>query len=328
MIKVAIAGGTGYTAGELLRILVNHPYVKIVSVLSTSMSGARVSEVHADLEGETELEFSKVLPDSRSESPDVLFLTIGHGLSREYLKNMDLSSECRIIDLAADFRTESTFGKRNFIYGLTEKNREEIKSSHDIANPGCFATAILLSLLPLAQRNWLNNEVHIHAITGSTGSGKSLRETSHFSYRHANVSVYKPFVHQHLTEIKQTIGTVVEDVPEINFVPLRGDFTRGILASIYTKVENDVDLCDYQSAYQEYYKNSPFVFMRHKPLSVKEVVNTNKGFIYLERHKGYLHITCVIDNLLKGASGQAVQNMNLMMGLKEDCGLRLKGSSF
>jgi N-acetyl-gamma-glutamyl-phosphate reductase len=328
MIKVAIAGGTGYTAGELLRILVNHPYVKIVSVLSTSMSGVKISEVHADLEGETELEFSEELPQEKSDSPDVIFLTIGHGLSRDYMCKIDLPGECRVIDLAADFRTDNVFGERNFVYGLTEMKKSEIAASHDIANPGCFATSILLALLPLAQNGWLKDEVHIHSITGSTGSGKSLRDTSHFSYRHANVSVYKPFEHQHLDEINHTISAIVESVPQINFVPLRGDFARGILTSLYTKTADDFDFNDYMSAYEKYYKNSPFVFLRQKSLSVKEVVNTNKAFIHLEIHKGYIHVTCVIDNLLKGASGQAVQNMNLMMGLEEDCGLRLKGSSF
>lgn len=328
MIKVAIAGGTGYTAGELLRILVNHPSVKIVSVLSTSMSGVKVSDVHADLEGETDIEFSDILPKDKSDYPDVLFLTIGHGLSREYLDKMNLSGECRVIDLAADFRTDNLFGDRNFVYGLSETNKSRIVDAHDIANPGCFATSILLALMPLAQKQWLNDEVHIHSITGSTGSGKSLKDTSHFSYRHSNVSVYKPFEHQHLNEINHTIGRMAEIVPEINFIPLRGDFTRGILTSLYTKMANDCDIDDYVNAYEVYYKDSPFVFLRNQTLSVKEVVNTNKAYIHLEKHKGYIHITCVIDNLLKGASGQAVQNMNLMMGLDEDCGLRLKGSSF
>lgn len=331
MIKVAIAGGTGYTAGELIRLLVNHPEVEIVAVLSSSAAGQEVSSVHRDLIGDTNLKFSSNLESENGRiEPDILFLTLGHGLSRDYLKEIGLSKGCKIVDLGNDFRLDSIYNQEQFIYGLCELNRSEIKEAKYVANPGCFATSITLALLPLAVRGELNSEIHIHAITGSTGAGKRKSDTSHFSYRDSNISVYKPFTHQHLGEIKKVLSgaAAIEDFPQINFVPIRGDFTRGIFASIYTKVKGDCSLEQMVTKYKEYYNSSSFVKISDSPLSLKEVVNTNKALLHIEMHNGYWHITSVIDNLLKGASGQAVQNMNLMFGLDETCGLKLKGSAF
>ena len=324
MIKASIAGGTGYTAGELLRILIHHPQVEIDSVLSTTSVGVSLSSVHRDLLGETDLVFSDSIGD-----PDVLFLCLGHGLSQKFLDNNEIPELCKVIDLGNDFRLEPTYQNRTFEYGLCELNKEAIKQANNIANPGCFATTILLALLPLANMKQLTNEIHIHAITGSTGAGKRPSDTSHFSYRDSNVSVYKAFSHQHLGEIKQTLSlgeTLI--VPEIQFVPMRGDFTRGIFASVYTKWDgalNEQELVDY---YKNFYKDSPFVFVSDEDISLKEVVNTNKGLLHISLHNGYVHITSITDNLLKGASGQAVQNMNLMFGLSETEGLHLKGSAF
>lgn len=331
MIKVAIAGGTGYTAGELIRLLINHPEVEIVAVLSSSAASQAVSSVHRDLIGDTTLKFSSNLESENGRiEPDILFLTLGHGLSRDYLKELGLSKECKIVDLGNDFRLDSIYNQEQFIYGLSELNRSELKEAKYVANPGCFATSITLALLPLAVRGELNSEIHIHAITGSTGAGKRISDTSHFSYRDSNISVYKPFTHQHLGEIKKVLSgtTSVDRFPQINFVPIRGDFTRGIFTSLYTKVDKERSLEEMVAIYKKFYKESPFVKVSDAPLSVKEVVNTNKALLHIESHNGYWYITSVIDNLLKGASGQAVQNMNLMFGLDEACGLKLKGSAF
>ena len=324
MIKVSIAGGTGYTAGELLRILIHHPQVQIDSVVSTTSVGISLSSVHRDLMGETDLTFS----DSIGK-PDVLFLCLGHGLSEKFLENYVIPSSCKIIDLGNDFRLNPAFQNRDFVYGLCELNKQEIQQANNIANPGCFATCILLALLPLANINKLTNEIHIHAITGSTGAGKRPSDTTHFSYRDSNMSVYKAFDHQHLGEIKKTLSlnkTLV--VPEIQFVPMRGDFTRGIFASVYTKWDDSLSEREMVDYYKNYYKDSPYVFVSDEDISLKEVVNTNKGLLHLSFHNGYIHITSIIDNLVKGASGQAVQNMNLMFGFAENEGLRLKGSAF
>ncbi|MCL2561573.1 MAG: N-acetyl-gamma-glutamyl-phosphate reductase [Rikenellaceae bacterium] len=316
MKKIAIAGGTGYTAGELLRLLLRHPSVEVGWVLSTTQAGESVAAVHRDLLGDTSLRFSETLPaDAR---PDVIFLALGHGLSRGYLDGLNLPPQCRVIDLGNDFRLDAEYGGREFIYGLTEARPGEIAAARNIANPGCFATAILLPLLPLAAHGLLTDEVHVHAVTGSTGAGKSLSETTHFSYRADNMSVYKPFAHQHLGEIRKTLGGAAQ----INFVPMRGGFTRGIFASIYTRAQCPPEV------FEEYYRTSPFVHISREPISMKEVVNTNKALIHVEAHDGYLHLTCAIDNLLKGASGQAVQNMNLMLGLPETAGLQLKATCF
>lgn len=324
MIKASIAGGTGYTAGELLRILINHPKVQLESVMSTTSVGVALSSVHRDLVGETDLVYTDAVGN-----PDVLFLCLGHGLSEKFLSNNEIPASCKVIDLGNDFRLEPTFQNRSFEYGLCELNKDAIKEASNIANPGCFATCILLALLPLAKMKQLTNEIHIHAITGSTGAGKRPSDTSHFSYRDSNVSVYKAFTHQHLDEIKQSLSlNATQNVPEIQFVPMRGDFTRGIFASVYTKwdgSQSEQEVIDY---YKKYYKDSPFVFVSDDDISLKEVVNTNKGLLHISFHNGYIHITSIIDNLVKGASGQAVQNMNLLFGFAENEGLLLKGSAF
>ena len=322
-IKVAIAGGTGYTGGELFRILLNHPNVEIVSATTTSSEGTPVASVHRDLIGETDLCFGQELND-----PDVIFLCLGHGISRQFVDTHDIKPECRIIDLGNDFRLDGDYAGRNFVYGLCESAREDVKKAHDVANPGCFATAIQLATLPLAAAGLIKDEIHVTAITGSTGAGKKPGETTHFSYRSDNISIYKLFTHQHLAEIKQNIERVSGDVPTVNFVPLRGDFTRGIFASVYTKAVEGMTQEEYRKLYEDYYAASPFVFHSNEGISMKEVVNTNKGLVHVELHDGYVHIASTIDNLVKGAAGQAVQNMNLMFGLPEDCGLRLKPSAF
>lgn len=328
-IRVAIAGGTGYTGGELFRILLNHPDVEIVAATTTSSEGTPVASVHRDLIGETDLCFGKDLND-----PDVIFLCLGHGISREFVDTHDIKPSCRIIDLGNDFRLDGNYAGRQFIYGLCESAREEIRQAHDVANPGCFATAIQLAALPLAAAGLINDEIHVTAITGSTGAGKKPVETTHFSYRSDNISIYKLFSHQHLAEIRQNLvrvgrqATESAETPVVNFVPLRGDFARGIFASVYTRAAEGMTLEDYRKLYEDYYADSPFVFHSAEGISMKEVVNTNKGLVHVELHDGYVHIASCIDNLVKGAAGQAVQNMNLMFGLPEDRGLRLKPSAF
>ena len=330
-IRVAIAGGTGYTGGELFRILLNHPEVEIVAATTTSSEGTRVDSVHRDLIGETDLCFSTELND-----PDVIFLCLGHGISRQFVDTHDIKSSCRIIDLGNDFRLDGDYARRHFVYGLCESAREQIREAHDVANPGCFATAIQLATLPLAAAGLINDEIHVTAITGSTGAGKKPGETTHFSYRSDNISIYKLFTHQHLAEIRQNLARVsgkagreaCGEEPAVNFVPLRGDFTRGIFASVYTRAAEGMTQEDYRKLFNDYYAASPFVFHSEEGISMKEVVNTNKGLVHVELHEGYVHIASCIDNLVKGAAGQAVQNMNLMFGLPEDTGLRLKPSAF
>ena len=323
-IKAAIAGATGYTGGELLRILLNHPDVEVVAATTTSEVGTPVSAVHRVLLGETDLCFGTQLND-----PDVIFLCLGHGISRQFVDTHDIKPECRIIDLGNDFRLDGNYAGRNFIYGLCESARDEIRTAHDVANPGCFATAIQLATLPLAANGLIRDEIHVTAITGSTGAGKKPGETTHFSYRNDNISIYKLFTHQHLAEIRQNLARVGEcDEPKVNFVPLRGDFARGIFASVYTKADEGMSEADYRKLYEDYYAESPFVHHSETGISMKEVVNTNKGLLHVELHDGYVHISSAIDNLVKGAAGQAVQNMNLMFGLPEDTGLRLKPSAF
>jgi N-acetyl-gamma-glutamyl-phosphate reductase len=324
-IRVAIAGGTGYTGGELFRILLNHPNVEIVAATTTSSEGTPVASVHRDLIGETDLCFGKELND-----PDVIFLCLGHGISRQFVDTHDIKPECRIIDLGNDFRLDGDYAGRHFVYGLCESARDQVRCSHDVANPGCFATAIQLATLPLAAAGLINDEIHVTAITGSTGAGKKPGETTHFSYRSDNISIYKLFTHQHLAEIRQNLERVSENgkEPIVNFVPLRGDFARGIFASVYTRAVEGMSQEDYQKIFEDYYAASPFVFHSAEGISMKEVVNTNKGLVHVELHDGYVHIASCIDNLVKGAAGQAVQNMNLMFGLPEDSGLRLKPSAF
>ena len=323
MIRAAIAGGTGYTGGELFRILLGHPEVQIVAATTTSSDGVAVSSVHRDLTGETDLCFGTEL-----NNPDVIFLCLGHGISRQFLDTHDISPECRIIDLGNDFRLDGDYAGRHFVYGLCECSRDAVSNAHDIANPGCFATAIQLALLPLASAGLINDEVHVSAITGSTGAGKKLSETSHFSYRDNNISIYKLFTHQHLGEIRKNIGEIAGKEPVVNFVPFRGDFTRGIFVSVYTRAAEGVSEADYRKMFEKYYSPSPFVFHSDTGISLKEVVNTNKALLHVELHDGYVHISSVIDNLVKGAAGQAVQNMNLMFGLPETAGLKLKPSAF
>ncbi len=324
-IRVAIAGGTGYTGGELFRILLNHPNAEIVAATTTSSEGTPVASVHRDLIGETNLCFGKEL-----NNPDVIFLCLGHGISRQFVDTNEISPECRIIDLGNDFRLDGDYAGRHFVYGLCESAREEIAEAHDIANPGCFATSIQLAALPLAAAGLMKDEIHVTAVTGSTGAGKKPGDTTHFSYRTDNISIYKLFSHQHLAEIKmnlaRTAGNMAE--PAVNFVPLRGDFARGIFASVYTKAAGGMTEADYQKVYEDYYADSPFVFHSREGISMKEVINTNKGLLHVELHDGYVHIASAIDNLVKGAAGQAVQNMNLMFGLPEETGLRLKPSAF
>ena len=323
-IRVAIAGGTGYTGGELFRILLNHPDVEIVAATTTSSEGTPVASVHRDLIGETDLCFGLELND-----PDVIFLCLGHGISRQFVDTHDIKPKCRIIDLGNDFRLDGDYAGRHFVYGLCESAREQVRSAHDVANPGCFATAIQLATLPLAAAGLINDEIHVTAITGSTGAGKKPGETTHFSYRSDNISIYKLFTHQHLAEIRQNLHRVNDSMDyTVNFVPLRGDFTRGIFASVYTRAVEGMSQEDYRKVFEDYYAESPFVFHSNEGISMKEVVNTNKGLVHVEMHDGYVHIASCIDNLVKGAAGQAVQNMNLMFGLPETTGLRLKPSAF
>ena len=313
MAKIGIVGAAGYTGGELLRILVNHPDVHLTCILSNSQAGKLISDVHTDLLGTTHLRFSKDLTPV-----DVLFLCSGHGESKKFLAANDIPWHTKIIDLSTDFRDES----EGFVYGLAEFQKEKIKSATKIANPGCFATSIELALLPLAAAGLITEDVHVSAITGSTGAGQSLSPTSHFSWRNNNVSVYKTFTHQHLAEIKQTLGTK----KAIHFIPYRGNFSRGIMANVYTPYSGTQEQAE--KLYEDFYANSPFVFLSPEAVDVKQVVNTNKCFLHLQVHEGQILISSVIDNLIKGASGQAVQNMNLMLGWQEDLGLRLKAVGF
>lgn len=325
MIKVGIVGGAGYTAGELLRILLFHPQVEIISITSTSSAGHLVSDTHQDLLGTTALRFSANLTGQE----DVIFLCLGHGISREYITNNNIPAHTRIIDLGNDFRLDkdANFAQRQFVYGLPELQRERITTAQNIANPGCFATAIQLALLPLAQSKKLQQAIHISAITGSTGAGRSLSDSVHFTWRNNNISVYKAFTHQHLGEIKESLTQLQGDFSQsINFIPYRGDFTRGIFASVYTPFEGSI--ADAQALYKAYYESHPFVMVSDADINLKQVVNTNKALLHLQVHEGQLLITSVIDNLVKGASGQAVQNMNLMFGLAEQTGLNLKSVMF
>lgn len=334
-IKVGIIGGAGYTGGELLRILINHPRVEISFVHSNSNLGNSVSEVHTDLFGDTDLKFcgnevfkTLSLGEGLGEA-DVLFLCVGHGDARKFLNVYAIDGKIKIIDLSQDFRLtqNSQLKTRNFIYGLPELNRNAIKLAQNIANPGCFATSIQLALLPLASKDLLNSEIHINATTGSTGAGQGLSATAHFSWRNNNLSVYKAFEHQHLNEIGQSISQLQQNFgAEINLIPQRGDFARGIFASMYTECSLSLD--DAYRLYEDYYSGHPFTHISKNNIDLKQVVNTNKCLIHLEKHGNKLFIVSIIDNLVKGASGQAVQNMNLMFGFEETAGLKLKGSAF
>lgn len=322
MIKAGIIGGAGYTAGELIRILLNHSQVELVFVNSTSNAGNKLTDVHGGLLGETEMSFTNQLPYDKI---DVLFFCTAHGDTKKFMESNDVPAHLKIIDLSTDYRHKAL--GNDFIYGLPELNKEEIKQSSHIANPGCFATAIQLGLLPLAKAGLLNSEVHVNAITGSTGAGVKPSATSHFSWRENNISVYKAFEHQHLTEIKQSLNQLQPDfTEEINFIPVRGNFTRGIFVSTYLNYSGS--LKDAEKLYSDFYKESPFVIVTDKNIDLKQVVNTNKCAIHLEKHGNKLLILSCIDNLIKGASGQAVHNMNLIFGLDETAGLNLKASTF
>ncbi len=318
-IKVGVVGGAGYTGGELLRILVNHPHTTIEFVHSKSKTGKFIYEVHTDLIGDSDLKFTSEL----SNAIDVLFLCVGHGEAGVFLKENKISKTIKIIDLSQDHRLSNT----EFVYGLPELNREQIKKANNIANPGCFATCIQLALLPLAANNLLKEDVHISATTGSTGAGQSLSSTSHFSWRQNNLSIYKAFEHQHLNEIGQSLSQLQQGFKkELNFIPYRGSFTRGIIASVYTHCELSIDKI--QELYQAFYDVHPFVHISKTAIDLKQIVNTNKALLQLQKHDNKLLITSCIDNLLKGASGQAVQNMNLLFGFDEKAGLNLKAAYF
>lgn len=320
-IKVGIVGGAGYTGGELLRILLFHPFVDIQFVHSKSNAGNKVSSVHKDLLGYTELEFSGEL----SSNIDVLILCLGHGDAKKFLDENKIQDSIKIIDLSHDFRIASP--ENDFVYGLPELNKEKIKEAKKLANPGCFATCIELGLLPLASIGKLNNEVHTSGITGSTGAGQSLSPTSHFSWREGNVSVYKAFSHQHLKEINQSLRQLQTSFDkDINFIPYRGNFTRGIICTSYVK--SDLSQEEARKLYKEFYKDHPFTIVSDDNIDLKQVVNTNKCLVFVEKHGQNLMIISIIDNLVKGASGHAVQNLNLMFGLKETEGLLLKPAGF
>ncbi|MEB0260803.1 MULTISPECIES: N-acetyl-gamma-glutamyl-phosphate reductase [unclassified Mucilaginibacter] len=324
-IKAGIVGGAGYTGGEMLRILINHPNVEIVFVHSNSNAGNYVYDVHTDLFGDTALQFT----DQLAYNIDVLFLCVGHGDAKKFLEANEIPEHIKVIDLSQDFRLNQNaeFKNKKFVYGLPELNREAIKTAANIANPGCFATCLQLGLLPLASKGLLNNKVHITATTGSTGAGQSLSSTSHFTWRNDNLSVYKVFNHQHLGEIGQSLRQLQAGFDkELNFVPYRGGFTRGIIASIYT--ESDLSEAEVLNLYKEYYAGHPFTHVTNKDIDLKQIVNTNKCFIQVKRHDNKIFIMSIMDNLLKGASGQAVQNMNIMFGLDERAGLRLKATGF
>lgn len=330
-IKAGIIGGAGYTGGEMLRILLNHPNVEIAFVNSKSNADNYVYEVHKDLFGDTELKFSSEV----SDEIDVLFLCVGHGDAKKFLEANPVADHIKIIDLSQDFRltANAQLGNRNFIYGLPELKKTSIKTASNIANPGCFASCIQLGLIPLAHKNLLLNEVHISATTGSTGAGQSLAPTSHFTWRNDNLSVYKAFNHQHLHEISQSLNQLQSDFPvypsdknKLNFVPYRGDFTRGILASIYT--ECDLSEQEALKLYTDFYAEHPFTHVTNRDIDLKQVVNTNKCFIQVKKYGNKIFLISIMDNLLKGASGQAVQNMNLMFGLDETAGLKLKANAF
>jgi N-acetyl-gamma-glutamyl-phosphate reductase len=308
-IKIGIIGGAGYTAGELLRILIFHPHAEVAFVHSKSQAGKPITDIHTDLFGDCDLKFTNEV----SINIDLVFLCAGHGESAKFLTENPAFKQIKIID----FRDES----EGFVYGLPEWQSEKIKAANYIANPGCFATSIELGLLPLASQNLIIDEVHVSAITGSTGAGQSLSTTSHFSWRNNNVSIYKAFNHQHLKEIGMVLNK-----PKINFIPYRGNFARGIMANIYTKFDGTI--AEALAIYQSFYKKEPFTHICELPIDLKQVVNTNKCLIHLEKNEDKLLITSIIDNLTKGASGQAIQNMNLAFGLDQTIGLRLKSVGF
>jgi N-acetyl-gamma-glutamyl-phosphate reductase len=321
-IKAGIIGGAGYTGGETTRLLLNHPSVELVCVQSRSQAGKYVYESHTDLVGETELKFT----EGFDQPVDVLFLCLSHGESKKFLTENTFPTTTKIIDLGNDFRLGDKAGNREFVYGLPEFQREALRKANNVANPGCFATTIQLGLLPLAKLGLLK-EVHTTGITGSTGAGQKLQDTTHFTWRANNISAYKTLSHQHLGEINQTLKALQPSFKEnVNFVPWRGDFTRGIFVS--SVVESDLTLAEATDLYTKFYQSHPFTHVSHNMVDLKQVVNTNKCLINLEKVGNKLAIHSVTDNLLKGASGQAVQNMNLLFDFEETAGLRLKSTAF
>ena len=322
MIKSGIIGGAGYTAGELIRLLLNHPDVEITFVNSSSNAGNKITDVHSGLYGETDLVFTNALP---LDSIDVLFFCTAHGDTRKFMESHTVPADVKIIDLSMDYRIEGP--EHDFVYGLPELNRRRICSANHVANPGCFATCIQLAVLPLAKHLMLNSDLHVNAITGSTGAGVKPSATSHFSWRNDNVSIYKPFTHQHLAEINQSLRQLQNSFnSQVNFIPVRGNFSRGIFATTY--LDCKIDIVEIKRIYEEYYADHSFTFITDKNPDLKQVVNTNKCLINLQKIEDKLLIISMIDNLLKGASGQAVHNMNLMFGLEETVGLHLKPSAF
>ena len=324
-IRVGIVGAAGYTGGELIRILLNHPVAEIIFVRSKSNAGNALHTVHQDLLGETEMKFAAEMNDGI----DVLFLCVGHGEAKTFLEKNTINEKIKIIDLSQDFRLGEEINNRKFVYGLPELNREKIKTATNIANPGCFATAIQLGLLPLAKAGLLD-DIYTTGITGSTGAGQSLNATSHFSWRANNIQAYKTLTHQHNAEIIQSLNTLQSNSPlgdgGLSFIPWRGDFTRGIFIS--SQIKSDLSIEELTVLFKNFYAEHPFVTVSQEPIFLKQVVNTNKCFIQLEKTGNKLVIHSAIDNLLKGASGQAVQNMNIMFGLDETTGLKLKANYF
>ena len=322
MIKIGIIGGAGYTAGELIRLLIHHPQAEIVFIHSESNAGNRITDVHEGLYGDTDMVFSNELPLA---DVDVIFLCLGHGKSEAFITTHDIPETVKIIDLAQDFRLAAP--GNDFVYGLPEINRERISQARHVANPGCFATCIQLGLLPSASMGLLTNDVMVNAITGSTGAGQKPTATTHFSWRNNNMSIYKPFTHQHVPEIRQSLAQVQGHLDvAIDFIPYRGDFARGIFATEVVKTTANIE--DIVKTYQDFYADAPFTHYVEKPLDLKQVVNTNKALVHCEKYGDKLLITSCIDNLLKGAVGQAVENMNIMFGIDEMAGLRLKPSAF
>ena len=321
MIRVGILGAAGYTGGELIRLLLNHPEAEIVFSNSESNAGNLVSDVHEGLIGDTDLRFSS---EMTFDQVDVLFFCFGHGKSEQFLKEHTIPEHVKIIDLAQDFRIK---GQHDYVYGLPEINKAAIAKAQHVANPGCFATCIQVALLPAAQMGLLTDDVAVNAITGSTGAGQKPSATTHFSWRNNNLSIYKPFQHQHIAEIRQSLTQVQGHLDcDIDFIPYRGDFARGIFCTAVVKTEASIE--QITDGYRQFYADATFTHYSDKSIDLKQVVNTNKALVHVEKYGNKLLITSAIDNLLKGAVGQAVQNMNLMFGLPEQTGLQLKASAF
>ena len=321
MIRVGILGGAGYTAGELIRLLINHPEAEIVFVNSESNAGNLLTDVHEGLYGDTDMCFTDAMP---FDDVDVVFFCFGHGKSEAFLKEHTIPANVKIIDLAQDFRIK---GEHDYVYGLPELNKAEIAKAQHVANPGCFATCIQLALLPAAKLGLLTEDVVVNAITGSTGAGQKPAATTHFSWRNNNLSIYKAFKHQHIAEIRQSLAQAQGNLDAaIDFIPYRGDFARGIFAT--SIIRTQAAGSDVIAAYKDFYKDAAFTHYCENAIDLKQVVNTNKCLVHVDDFDGKILVTSAIDNLLKGAVGQAVQNMNMMFGIDECAGLKLKASAF